>query len=118
MTCDTAREMIPLYAAGSLSEDDGAELIAHVVGCEVCQGDLVETMRLAREVRRAFAQVPGPARGTWISVAARTLGTPVLRVELGSELAGLSLDVGATKTGLPIRGSLSILGREVPVLRI
>jgi len=118
MNCDQAREMIPLYAARALPEEDGAALIEHVVGCGVCQGELVETMRLAHELRKAFAQFPGPPKGAWLSVAARTLGAPLLRVDVGSEIAGLTLDVGATKTGVPIMGTLSILGREVPVLRI
>ncbi len=118
MTCDRARELIPLYAGRSLSDLDRGDLIAHVVGCEACQGELVETVRLAHELRAAFAQLPSLPKGTWISVVARTLGTTLLRVELGSEVAGLNLAVGTTKTGVPIRGSLSILGREVPVLRI
>jgi len=118
MTCDQAREVIPLYAARALPEEDGAALIEHVVGCGACQADLVETMRLGHELRKAFAQFPGPPKGAWLSVVARTLGAPLLRVGVGSEIAGLTLAMGATKTGVPITGTLSILGREVPVLRI
>ncbi len=118
MNCERACGLIPLYAARALSESAGAALIEHVARCEGCQTELVEAMRLGHELRAAFARLPGAPEGTWLSVAARTLGTSLLRVDLGSELAGLSLNVGATKTGTPITGSLSILGREVPVLRI
>ncbi|GAB4305899.1 MAG: hypothetical protein Kow0097_04920 [Candidatus Bipolaricaulota bacterium] len=118
MTCDQAQGLIPLYAARALSESDGAVLIAHVAQCTVCQAELVEAMRLGHELRAAFARLPGAPEGTWLSVAARTVGMPLLQVDLGSEVAGLSLSVGATRTGTPITGSLSILGREMPVLRI
>lgn len=118
MTCDQARELIPLYAARALPEPDGAGLIEHVVSCAGCQTELVETMRLGHELRKALARLPGLPQGTWLSVAAKTVGTPVLRVDLGSEIAGFSVAVGASTSGVPITGSLSILGREVPVLRI
>ncbi|MBC7220308.1 hypothetical protein H5T55_02290 [Candidatus Bipolaricaulota bacterium] len=110
--------MIPLYAARALSESDGAGLIEHVSRCTVCQTELVEAMQLGHELRATFGRLPGAPEGTWLSVAARTVGMPLLQVDLGSEMAGLSLNVGATRTGTPITGSLSILGREVPVLRI
>jgi len=118
MTCDQARELVPFYAARSLPEFEGAALIAHVVGCEGCQSDLVETMSLGHELRRAFAAVPGPPEGTCLSVIANTVGVPLLRVDLGGDLAGFSVDVGAVRSGVPITGRLSILGREVPILRI
>jgi hypothetical protein len=118
MTCDQAREWIPLYAARALPDAEGVALVEHVVGCAACQGELVETMRLAHELRKAFAQLPGPPEGTWLAISTRTLGVPLLWVGLGSKIAGLTVDVRATNTGVPISGSLSILGREVPVLRI
>lgn len=118
MTCDQARSLIPSYAARSLSEKDGAVLIEHVVDCDTCQADLVQTMRLGHELRRAFAAMPGLPEGAWLSVVAKTVGAPLLRVDMGSELAGLSMNVGSAKSGAPITGSLSILGREVPILRI
>ncbi len=118
MTCDEARERMPLYAARALPEPEGAALVEHALGCAACQGELVAVLRLGHELRRAFAAISGPPEGTWLAVAARTVGTPLLRVELGSELAGFAVGVGKTRTGLPITGTLSILGREVPVLRI
>ncbi|MGD9840307.1 MAG: anti-sigma factor [Candidatus Bipolaricaulis sp.] len=118
MTCDEARERIPFYAARALPEPEGAALLGHVVGCELCQGELVEAMRLGHELRAAFARLPGPPARTWQAIAARTVGASLLEVGVGSEIAGLTLAVGATKSGFSVMGSLSLLGREVPVLRI
>lgn len=118
MTCEQVRDLIPLYAARVLSEHDGTELIAHVVGCESCQGELVEALWLGHELHGAWSRLPAAPGGVWVAVAARTFGLPVLRVDVGSEMAGLTLKVGATRTGAPVTGSLSLLGREVPVLRI
>ena len=118
MTCDEARERILFYAARSLPEPEGAALLGHVVGCELCQGELVAAMRLGHELRAAFARLPGPPARTWLAIAARTVGASLLEVGVGSEIAGLTLAVGATKSGFSVTGSLSLLGREVPVLRI
>ncbi|HOD74123.1 MAG TPA: hypothetical protein PKM13_06260, partial [Candidatus Bipolaricaulis anaerobius] len=62
--------------------------------------------------------LPGPPARTWLAIAARTVGASLLEVGVGSEIAGLTLAVGATKSGFSVTGSLSLLGREVPVLRI
>lgn len=116
MTCDEARERIPLYAARALPEAEGKDLLRHVVGCPSCGEELVETVRLAHALRRAWAEVPGLPTGSWLAVAARTVGAPVLELDVGSDLIGLRLGVRAGRA--PLTGTLSILGREVPVLRI
>jgi len=118
MTCDEARERTPLYAARALPEPEGAALVEHALGCAACQGELVAALRLGHELRRAFAAIPALPEGTWLAVAARTVGTPLLRVAVGSELAGFAVGVGRTRTGVPITGTVSVLGREVPVVRI
>lgn len=116
MTCDEARERIPLYAARSLPKAEEEVLLRHVVGCTSCGEELVETVRLAHALRRTWAEVPGLPAGSWLAVAARTVGIPVMELELGSDLVGLRLGVRAGRA--PLTGTLSILGREVPVLRI
>lgn len=117
MTCHRARELIPLYAARALAESAGAELIAHVVGCASCQTELVATLRVGHELRKAFAAIPRLPEGTWLAVAARTVGIPLLRVQFGTEIAGFALGLRATESGVPLTGTLSVLGREAPVVR-
>lgn len=118
MNCEQARDLIPTYAARALPKQESAELVGHVARCAACQEELVQTMHLAHQLRLAFARLPGTPPGTWLSVAARTQGMSVFRVDLGSELAGFSIGVDATRTGIPVSGRLSILGQEVPVFRI
>ncbi len=116
MTCDEVRERMPLYAARALPKPEGDELIQHVVGCSRCGDELVETVLLAHSLRRTWAEGPGLPAGSWLAVAARTVGAPLLELDLGSDLVGLRLGVRAGR--VPLTGTLSILGREVPVLRI
>jgi len=118
LTCDEARDLIPAYAARTLPEQESAEIAAHVAGCAVCQEELVQAIRLGHELRQAFSRLPGAPPGTWLAVAARTRGVSVFGVDLGSEAAGFSIGVTATRTGIPVSGRISILGQDVPIFRI
>lgn len=118
MDCGRAGELTPWYVAGSLPEGEARDLVRHVAGCATCQDELVQAARLARELRRAFAGMPGVPQGTWAKVAARAQGMPLARVDVGSFLLGLSVGLTATRTGVPVTGRLQILGREVPVFEV
>ncbi|MCX7750388.1 MAG: zf-HC2 domain-containing protein [Candidatus Bipolaricaulota bacterium] len=116
MTCDEARTHIPFYAAQTLSEDEGNALVAHMAGCPPCQAELVEALKLAHVLRRARA--PRLPPGAWLPVAARTVGLPVLALNVGPALGGVQIEVQASPGRPRITGNLAVLGQKIPIMGI
>ena len=62
MTCAERRDLLLLYAAGTLEPAEQAELRAHLAtGCPVCAGALAEAEALVAQVANAIAPVAPPA---------------------------------------------------------
>jgi anti-sigma factor RsiW len=111
--CDEIRELIPWYANGSLSVDEGRKVAAHLTGCSACQDDLVATVRLSVELNAAFRAGPELSEAVRGRVVERTYGKSVATLDVGSFLLGFSLGASVRRGAMPIHGDLRLLGRRV-----
>jgi len=116
--CTETRELLTWYASGGLAPSEQGTVLAHLGACEACRLELAEALRVARAVRSTVRQIPGPPRRALAHVLANTEGVPIAEIEMGSSLAGVSLGMSAGERGLPIRGRLRLLGREVEIFRV
>ncbi len=117
MNCREARELLPWYAAGSLSAGESAAVAAHLAACQACRAELAREVELVREVQGAVGRLPGAPAGTWEKVLARTRGIPLGKLELGSFLVGLSLGLSLRGGRVPLEGELRLLGRKLPLFK-
>jgi hypothetical protein len=114
---ENARDLVPLYLAGKLSETDAEAFETHYLGCAQCREDLQAGAAL-RELygKPAVAALkrPAPARRTWLPLAAAAAialvavgvwnsrkpaeapGQPVLR---GGSTGGLQVEVTSGPEG-------------------
>jgi len=115
VNCRQARELVPWYAIGSLPEGEQAEVALHLAGCPACRTELAQAVRLVRELRGAFARLPGPKDEVWIRTLARVRGIPLGSLDLGSFLLGLSIGLSVRGGKVPLTGELRLLGRRVPL---
>ncbi len=114
---DSARDLVPLYLAGRLSEADAEAFEAHMLGCATCREDLGAGAALRELYGKPAVTAlppPAPARRTWLPLAAaaalallavgvwnsrrpvEVIGQPVLR---GASTGGLQVDVQSGPEG-------------------
>jgi anti-sigma-K factor RskA len=71
VTCDEANDLIALYAAGALSQDEAAELRAHLAtGCPRCAGALAEAEATAAHLSLSLAPAKA-SPATWQAIESR-----------------------------------------------
>jgi len=118
MNCQDARKLIPWQAAGSLPDEEGAALAAHLAGCPACRAELAQAVRLVRELRGVFARLPEPKDEVWGRTLARARGIPLGSLDVGSFLLGLSIGLSVRGGKVPLTGELKLFGHRVPLFEI
>jgi anti-sigma factor RsiW len=74
MTCADALDRLDDYVDGALPEGEGAEVLAHLRGCEACRAE--ETLlRAILEEARALPKERAPQRDLWPAIAQEIAGT-------------------------------------------
>ncbi|MCL0029598.1 zf-HC2 domain-containing protein [Dehalococcoidia bacterium] len=115
MDCIRANELMPWYANNNLPSEEAWLIADHLVNCPACREELRWIIRMAREHQADLEQMPGLTERTWNKVVARTRGLPVVQVNMGHSLLGLSLRVLVEGRGIPMRGDLFLLGYRAPL---
>ena len=118
MNCQDARKLIPWQAAGSLPDEEGAALAAHLAGCPACRAELAQAVRLVRDLREAFGLMPEPTTEVWARTLARARGIPLGSLDVGSFLLGLSIGLSVRGGKVPLTGELQLFGHRVPLFEI
>ena len=72
-TVHPAATLLPWYLTGTLGKDEHQQVAQHVAECPTCRSELEELTRLRRQVKEAYADVPGPSAQAFRSVMA-TIG--------------------------------------------
>ncbi len=64
-------QLLPWYAAGTLSQEERAQIQEHLRGCASCQTELQEMTRLRASVKAAYEKLPGPPTDVFRKVLTR-----------------------------------------------
>ncbi|HET9513575.1 MAG TPA: zf-HC2 domain-containing protein [Gemmatimonadales bacterium] len=70
MTCETLRDRLDQYVAGSLDTATAREIATHLAGCEECRADEAAARFLAPRVA-ALPRIVAPDRPLWDGIASR-----------------------------------------------
>ncbi|HPL30514.1 MAG TPA: zf-HC2 domain-containing protein, partial [Anaerolineae bacterium] len=109
MTCRSdVAELLPLYAAGTLGEDERRAVATHLAACADCRAELALWQQVGGAVvaeDRAL-RAPSPALVEGALLRAR-------RRSLAEHLAGLQRPVGWP----PVTRAWALLGAQVPLVR-
>ena len=113
--CIKANELMPWYAKKNLPSEEARLIVNHLMNCPVCREELRGIIRMVREHQAGMEQMQGLTETTWKTVVARTHGLPVIQVDMGHSLLGLSLRVLVENMRIPLRGDLFLLGYRCPL---
>lgn len=115
MDCTKANELMPWYAKKNLPSEEARLMADHLMNCPACREELRWIIGIAQEHQAALEQTPGLTETTWKEVEARTHGLPVVQVDMGHSLLGLSLRMLVENRGIPVTGDLFLLGYRTPL---
>jgi len=113
-SCERVRELIPWYITGRIEGVDAEMVDGHLEGCATCRAELVEAMRV-RAATKTEVPIGDSIDRVWGQVDAQ-LAPDISSIDIGSFLLGLNFGVVAGRGSGTVRGSLRVLGRDVPIL--
>ncbi|MEN6368129.1 MAG: zf-HC2 domain-containing protein [Thermotogota bacterium] len=111
--CDEVRELIPWYVEGVLDAEEARDVVSHVTACEACVREVAEVERLRTELREALEGLPRLSERIWNRVHERAGGRRIAQLDVGSFLLGFRLGASVVRGGVPVRGDLQVLGRNI-----
>lgn len=112
--CEEIVELLPWYP-GRLPPAEAAEVALHLFHCPQCREEFFQIQSLRNAVAEALDDLPGPSPEVWRTILLRTQGLSLGRLEMGSELLGLSLGLFLRGKSLPFSMELFLFGKRVPV---
>ena len=114
-SCEEVQNVLSWYLRGALESAESRAVIEHLLTCAACREELAQAVRLESECAKAFQAMPPAPATAWATVAARTGGVRLARLDLGSFLAGLSIGMSFQRGRLPVFGQLRLLGPSLPL---